>query len=146
MIHPQRVLNNQGNDYNKMFHVTFKNILMKLINQNSKFIPYLYFIAVISYWFTGVNRSEGVTAYPILLFAIPFLWQVIKPNPKLNFILGITFVCLSSYLILAYLSDLFDIVSFSIKAKNFAFYGGVFVSLNFFMALWIIRNSLKRSF
>ena len=119
---------------------------MKFINQNSKFIPYLYFIAVISYWFTGVNKSEGITAYPILLFAIPFLWQVINPNPKLNFVLGITFVCLSSYLILAYLSDLFDIFSFSIKAKNFAFYGGVFVSLNFFMALWIIRNSFKRSF
>ena len=119
---------------------------MQFINQYSKFIPYLYFIALILYWFTGVNKSEGITAFPILLFAIPFLWQVIKPNLKLNFVLGITFVCLSSYLILVYLSNLFNIVSFPIKAENFAIYKGVFVISNFFMALWIIIFSLKRSF
>jgi hypothetical protein len=119
---------------------------MKLINQYSRIIPYLYFIAVIAYLFTDVNRSEGITAYPILLFGIPFLWQIIKPNKKLNFTLGITFVCISSYLILAYLSDVLDIVSFSNKAKSFMIYGGLFVSSNFVMALWIIRNSLKRSF
>ncbi len=119
---------------------------MKILNKYSKFIPYLYFIAVIAYWFTDVNRSEGITAYPILLFGIPFLWQVLKPNRKLNSALGITFVCISSYLILAYLSDVFDIVSFSRNAKSFMIYGGLFVSANFFMALWIIRNSLRKSF
>ncbi len=119
---------------------------MKILNKYSKFIPYLYFIVVIAYWFTDVNRSEGITAYPILLFGIPFLWQVLKPNRKLNSALGITFVCISSYLILAYLSDIFDIVSFSRNAKSFMIYGGLFVSANFFMALWIIRNSLRKSF
>lgn len=119
---------------------------MKILNKYSKFIPYLYFIAVIAYWFTDVNRSEGITAYPILLFGIPFLWQVLKPNRKLNFALGITFVCISSYLILAYLSDVFNIVSFTNNAKSFMIYGGLFVSANFVMALWIIRNSIKRSF
>ena len=119
---------------------------MKLINKYSKFVPYLYFIAVVAYLFTDVNRSEGVTAYPILLFGIPFLWQILKPNRRLNFTLGITFVCLSSYMILAYLSDIFDIVTFSKNAKNFMIYGGFFVSANFFMALWIIRNSLRGSF
>ena len=119
---------------------------MKTLGQYSNFIPYLYFISVIIYWFTDVNRSKGVAAYPILLFGIPFLWQIIKPNKKLNFTLGITFVCISSFLILAYLSDVFDIVSFSNKAKSFMIYGGLFVSSNFVMALWIIRNSLKRSF
>ena len=119
---------------------------MKLINKYSKFVPYLYFIAIVAYLLTDVNRSEGVTAYPILLFGIPFLWQILKPNRRLNFTLGITFVCLSSYMILAYLSDIFDIVTFSKNAKNFMIYGGFFVSANFFMALWIIRNSLRGSF
>ncbi len=119
---------------------------MKILDKYSKFIPYLYFIAVIAYWFTDVNRSDGITAYPILLFGIPFLWQVLKPNRKLNFSLGITFVCISSYLILAYLSDVFDIVSFTNNAKSFMIYGGLFVSANFFMALWIIKNSLRGSF
>ena len=119
---------------------------MKLIHKYSKFIPYLYFIAVVAYWFTDVNRNEGITAYPILLFGIPFLWQLLKPNRRLNFTLGITFVCISSYMILAYLSDIFDIVSLSRNAKNFMIYGGLFVAVNFFMALWIIRNSLRGSF
>lgn len=119
---------------------------MKMINKYSKFIPYLYFIAVIGYWFTDVNRSEGLSAYPILLFGIPFLWQLIKPNEKLNFTLGIIFVCLSSYSILAYLSDAFHIVSFSENAKRFLFIGGLFVSGNFIMSLWMIRNSLTKAF
>ena len=119
---------------------------MKILTKYSKFIPYLYFIAVVAYWFTDINRSEGITAYPILLFGIPFLWQILKPNRKLNFALGITFVCFSSYLILAYLSDVFDIISFSNNAKSFMIYGGLFVSANFIMALWIIRNSLRKSF
>ena len=86
---------------------------MKTISKYSKFIPYLYFIAAIAYWFTDVNQNEGITAYPILLFAIPFVWQLIKPNKQLNFSLGIIFVCVSSYLILAYLSDFFNIISFT---------------------------------
>ncbi|MBT8393886.1 MAG: hypothetical protein KJN66_03450 [Bacteroidia bacterium] len=119
---------------------------MKFIKQYSKFIPYLYFITVIAFWFTGVNRSEGIAAYPILLFGIPFLWQILKPNRKLNFIMGITFVCISSYLILAYLSSVFDIISFANNARGFMIYGGLFVSANFIMAIWIMRNSLKRTF
>ncbi|WP_027138671.1 hypothetical protein [Gaetbulibacter saemankumensis] len=116
---------------------------MKLLNKYSKYIPYLYFIAATAYVFTAVNKTRGITAYPILLFGIPFLWQIIKPTKKLNFTLGITFVCLSSYLLLAYLLDLFRLVPIT---SNSTFVGGLIVIINLLMALWIIRNSLKRSF
>ncbi|MFH4965119.1 hypothetical protein V8G69_08955 [Gaetbulibacter sp. M235] len=119
---------------------------MKFINQYTKFIPYLYFISIVAYWFTDINKSNGITAYPILLLGIPFLWQIVKPNKKLNFILGITFVCLSSYLILAYLFDALKISSFSLTFNDFIIYGGIFVFSNFIMALWILRNSIHRSF
>ncbi|WP_084205889.1 hypothetical protein [Psychroserpens mesophilus] len=119
---------------------------MKLIQKYSKFVPYLYFIAVISYWFTEVNRNSGITAYPILLFGIPFIWQLVKPSKRLNFSLGITFVCISSYLILAYVSDLLNIITLSTTTKQFIIYGGLFVVANFVMALWMIRNSMKRTF
>jgi len=119
---------------------------MKALNNYSKFVPYLYFIAVTAYWFTSVNKSEGINAYPILLFGIPFLWQLIKPSKKLNFNLGITFVCLSSYLILAYISDVLDIVTLKESTKQFLLFGGFFVFSNFIMAVWIIKNSLKRAF
>ena len=93
----------------------------------SKFIPYLYYLAVVAFWFTDVNRTEGLVAYPIL-------------------ILGITFVCLSSYMIIAYLSDIFNIISISETTKKYLLYGGAFGIVNFAMAVWMVRNSIKRSF
>ncbi|MFC0605981.1 hypothetical protein [Winogradskyella pulchriflava] len=119
---------------------------MNAISKYTKFIPYLYFLSVIIYWFTHINRSEGISAYPILLFGIPFLWQLIKPNSKLNFSLGIVFVCLSSYLILAYLSNILNIVNWSESSQRLLFYGGALVVGNFIMSLWIIRNSIKKVF
>lgn len=113
------------------------------IQKFSRFVPYLYFIAMSTYWFTMVNRSEGLSAYPILLFAIPCIWQLIKPNEKLNFSLGITFVCLSSYLFVAYLSDILNIITLSASIKRFLILGSTFVIGNLVMSLWMIRNSLK---
>ena len=119
---------------------------MTLLNRYTKYIPYLYFISIIIVWFTNVNRSEGLTAYPILIFGIPFLWQLIKPNRKLNFALGITFMCLTSYMILAYLSTALNFISILENSNNTIIYSGLFVVLNFVMALWIIRNSINKSF
>ncbi|WP_188652586.1 hypothetical protein [Yeosuana aromativorans] len=119
---------------------------MKYISQYTKFIPYFYFISIVAYWFTDINKTEGLTAYPILLLGIPFLWQIIKPNRQLNFVLGITFVCVSSYLILVYLFNMLNMLSISPSIKVFMVYGGVFILLNFIMALWIIRNSIHKSF
>ncbi|UKM64647.1 hypothetical protein GSB9_01203 [Flavobacteriaceae bacterium GSB9] len=114
-----------------------------LINKYTNSIPYLYFIAASAYWFTVVNKADSATAYPILLFAIPFLWQIIKPNKKLNFTLGITFVCISSYLILAFLSHVLKIISVSHPFGQISFYSVPLLFANLIMALWIIRNSLK---
>jgi hypothetical protein len=119
---------------------------MNAISRYTKFIPYLYFISVIGYWFTSANKTEGISAYIILLLGIPFVWQLIKPNRRLNFSLGIVFVCLSSYLVLAYLSDLLNIIDWSDSAKRFLFYGGLLVLGNLVMSLWIIRNSIKKVF
>ncbi|MEO1033504.1 MAG: hypothetical protein AAFX55_19105 [Bacteroidota bacterium] len=119
---------------------------MNTISKYAKFTPYLYFLSVIVYWFTDINKSEGLSAYPILLFGIPFLWQLIKPNRELNFSLGIVFVCLSSYMVLAYLFNVLNIINWSESAQRFLFYGGALVLGNFVMSLWIIRNSIKKLF
>ena len=119
---------------------------MQTISKYTKFIPYFYFLSVIVYWFTNINKSVGLSAYPILLFAIPFLWQLIKPSRKLNFSLGIVFVCLSSYLIFAYLFDLLNIIHWSESSRKLLFYGGLLVAGNFIMSLWMVRNSIKKEF
>tara|TARA_R110002073_G_scaffold82622_1_gene197259 strand:+ start:4056 stop:4415 length:360 start_codon:yes stop_codon:yes gene_type:complete len=119
---------------------------MKDLSKYIKFTPYLYFLSFIIFWFTTVNRSEGIFAFPILIFGIPFIWQIIKPNNKLNFVLGTIFVCISSYFILAYLSDVLGIISFGKTVKQFIIIGGLLSLTNFVMSLWIIRNSLKPTF
>ena len=119
---------------------------MRALSKDTRFIPYLYFLSVIVYWFTDINESVGISAYLILLFGIPFLWQLVRPNRKLNFSLGIIFVCLSSYLILAYLTDLLNIINWTDSSRHVLFYGGVLVFLHFVMALWIVRNSVKKVF
>lgn len=119
---------------------------MNVINKFTKTLPYLYFIAITAYWFTTINRTEGLSAYPILLFGIPFLWQIIKPNKKLNFALGITFVCLSSYLIIAFLSKTINFNHLNINSSNVLVVSILFVITNFIMAMWIIKNSLRSRF
>ena len=119
--------------------------MMPSITKYTKFIPYTYFIAITVCWFTIINRSNGLVAYPILLLGIPFLWQIIKPNKKLNFILGVWFICISSYLILAYLSLILDVFSIAYNVKKVMLYGGIFVFITFAMSSWILRNSLKET-
>ena len=119
---------------------------MHTIKTYTKFIPYFYFLSVIIYWFTDFNQSIGISAYAIFLFGIPFIWQLIKPTRKLNFSLGIVFVCLSSYLILAYLTDLLNIISWTESYKHILFYGRILIFAHFIMALWIVRNSIKQVF
>ncbi|GAA4268121.1 hypothetical protein [Hyunsoonleella aestuarii] len=119
---------------------------MKTIKNYTKFIPYLYFIFVAAYCFTIVNRTEGFTAYPILLLSIPFLYQLVKPSRSLNFTLGITFVCISSYLIMVFISDSLNIISISEMFNKIMIYGGLLAFLSFIMSLWMIRNSLKETF
>ncbi|TPV35556.1 hypothetical protein FJ651_01185 [Paucihalobacter ruber] len=118
---------------------------MNTLFKYAKFIPYLYFITIVAFWFTDVNQNEGIVAYPILLLGIPFLWQLIKPNEKLNLTLGLVFVCLSSYMIIAYLSKIFGFININNGILSFLFYGGMFVIGNFLMALWIVKNSLHRN-
>lgn len=109
---------------------------MKLIfDKYAKFIPYLYFISIVALCFTYSNKSSGIIAYPILLLGVPFLWQIIKPNDKLNFMLGISFVCISSYLIIVFL-----LIYKQVYIPNWMLF------TNLAMALWIIKNSLQKSF
>ncbi|WP_299112334.1 hypothetical protein [uncultured Winogradskyella sp.] len=119
---------------------------MNTISKFTKFIPYLYFLSVIVYWFTTLNKLEGIAAYPILLFGIPFLWQLFKPSRKLNFTLGISFVCFSSYLIFAYIFNLLHILNWTETIEKILFYGGILVIGNIVMSLWMIRNSINKNF
>ncbi|MCA0132867.1 hypothetical protein [Winogradskyella alexanderae] len=119
---------------------------MKAISKYTRFIPYLYYLSIIAYWFTYTNRTEGVSAYPILLFGIPFVWQLIRPNRNLNFSLGIIFVCISSYLILAYLLEILNIVNWFGSANSITKSFGILILGSFIMALWMVRNSIQKQF
>ena len=108
-----------------------------------KYTPYLYFISVLAFWFTRINRDEGIVGFLLLIPILPFIWQLIKPSKQLNFALGISALCISSYLIIAFLVDALKLTSISPRTKETLFYGGLLVAANFLMAMWMIRNSLK---
>lgn len=115
-------------------------------SNTAKYVPYLYFIATIAYCFITLKTTHYVFAYALLALIIPFLWQIIKPNPQLNFKLGLVIICISSYTILAYLLQILHIVNFVNISPNTVIYIGSFIFLNFYMALWIIKNSFSKSF
>jgi len=119
---------------------------MNLIIKYEKYIPYLYFISISIYWFTIANRSEGISAYPILLLGIPFLWQLLKPSRKLNFYLGISFMCISVYLLIGYYINAINLINWNTTVENILFFSIALIFGNFLMSLWIIKNSLKRKF
>lgn len=127
--------------------LNFKKLnVMTFFNTYTKQIPYLYFIVITAFWFTAVNKTEGITAFPILILALPFLWQLIKPNNQLNFSIGITIMCLSSYLIIAHITQIINVASFILSTANVYLFSWIFIFLNFIMALWIVRNSMKTPF
>ena len=100
---------------------------MTRLAKYSKSIPHLYFIVVIAYWFINVNNQGNIIAYPILLIAIPFIWQIVYPKRHYNFLLGIIFMCLSSYMLLAYVSDAFNFISLTERTKQFLLLSGLLV-------------------
>ncbi len=112
----------------------------KITSKHTKSIPYLYFISILICWFSLINRYNGLSAYLILLFGIPFLWQLIKPNNKLNFSLAITFICLSSYLI--FILNKLHVVNIIHQISHTIIFSAVGLGLNLIMALWILRNNL----
>lgn len=118
---------------------------MDSLKKISKFIPYFYFISLILYGFTHFNRTTGSAAYLILFLSFPFIWQLIRPTEKLNFLLGTTVVCLSSYVILAFLCNLFNIIALS-ESLKYSVTASCICIASFVMALWMIRNSLRKRF
>ena len=114
--------------------------ILKLIN----LLPYFYFLGVIAFWFTDVNRLEGILAYPILLLGIPLLWQLIKPNTDRNFSIGVIFFCISSYLMIAHFLNIASVFSWAIFLKSVIVSSGLIIGLNLLMSLWIVRNSTNK--
>jgi len=106
-----------------------------------KYTPYLYFLSIIIFLFSNFNNN--ISSYSLLILTIPFIWQIIKPNPRLRFILGITTICLSSYLIIVYLTGVLNVISLSFNITDkLMIFGGLFVVANFVMSLWIIRSTM----
>lgn len=105
-----------------------------------KYTPYLYFLTIIVFLFSNFNNSTS--SYSLLILAIPFLWQIIKPNRKLRFALGVTTICVSSYLILGYFTGVLNIISLTDITDQHMIFSRLFVILNFIMSLWIIRSSM----
>ena len=97
-----------------------------------------------------LNYNES-TRFPLALYVSDTNNHKVRKiefnnTANFNFSLGIIFVCLSSYILFAYLSDLLQIINFSEKIRSLLFYGGTLVLSNMTMSLWIVKNSTNKVF
>ncbi|MEO1258528.1 MAG: hypothetical protein AAFZ15_07015 [Bacteroidota bacterium] len=108
--------------------------------------PYIYFILVILGIFYNSKTGDKTTgnSFIILLFATPFLVQLFLKNKWLEIFLIAICLFFSSWLFLAYLSDLFDITEMTKRAWNFIVVGGLFVLANGIATSLLMRNLNKR--
>ncbi len=103
-----------------------------------KYIPYVYFLATIVFFFSIFN--DKAIHYLVLALSIPFVWQIFKPNFILRFILGITTICLSLYFALGYLTGVLNIISLINITDQVMLFGGLFVATNLIMSLCIVSK------
>ncbi len=116
---------------------------MSPLNPLLRIVPYLYFIALTFVWYIALNKIIGTWAFLVFLLDIPFILQIVSPNSNKNFGLGITFVCLSCYLIFMFFFSKLGFMSLTPILEKVFLNSGALLILNLIMALWIMRNSMK---
>jgi len=109
---------------------------MKMISKYASIVPYFYFFIILLFWFTDMSQNIRLILYSIFLLTLPLIWNYIKLNKQLNLSLSITFLCLTSHLVLLYLFQFFPFESFIQIANQlmmfacivscFQIYNGVF--------------------
>lgn len=98
---------------------------MQKVQQLLAYIPYLYLIAIYSFWFydglASPARNFNTIAFSFTLFA--FL-QLFLRKPLLNLILGVISSCIGLWLLLAVFSDFAHVSSITKGIINEVVYGG----------------------
>jgi TRAP-type uncharacterized transport system fused permease subunit len=108
------------------------------------FLPYLYFISYPVIMFLNQLNSDPSNSYLLLLPAIPFVIQLIRPFKYVDLLLGIITFALSCYMVLAYLADLFKITTYNTRALSFIIGGILFLAISFTMSILLFRNERCR--
>ncbi|MEM1321560.1 MAG: hypothetical protein AAGG75_14985 [Bacteroidota bacterium] len=104
-------------------------------------IPHLYFIAII-FWIYRDNLHSADPSLTVLLFAIPFAYQLFYNKHWLNLVLGSIAGFYSFWMFMAYLSDL---AKPAVEGyTRFALIGGSFVLLNFLMVYLLFKGCLAQ--
>ena len=97
-------------------------------------IPYLYFTALIFCVFPGLFK----------LIALPFASQILLKSKSLDLLLVVVCLLFTSWMILAFLSDIYDITEFTAQTKKFLIGGSLFTTGNITTTVWMIYNMTLR--
>jgi len=108
------------------------------------FLPYLYFISYPVILFFNQSNNDPSNSYLLLLPAIPFVIQLIRPFKYVDLLLGIITFTLSCYMVLAYLADLSKITSYNTRTISFIIGGLLFLAISFAMSVLLFRNERRR--
>ena len=104
--------------------------------------PYLYFVAILLWIFTD-NLIGGKTSggfFILILFGILFIAQLFFKSKSLDIFLIAICLVFTSWMSLAYLSDVVDIKALTDKAWRFIILCGLFTIANIIMTGWLFFN------
>ncbi|MEZ4933472.1 MAG: hypothetical protein R2788_15295 [Saprospiraceae bacterium] len=109
-------------------------------------VPYLYFIAILSWIFFGnwMGEKTGGSSIGVLLFTMPFFVQIFLKSKPLDLFLIAICTLFTSWMLLAYLSDVMDITAMTDGALRFIIIGGLFSVGNILMTGWLFFNLRNR--
>jgi hypothetical protein len=108
--------------------------------------PLLYFLAIILWMYFG-NLFHAQEAEPlILLFCIPFLYQLVFRNRLISIVLAMFMLVWAVWMLMAYASEYTQLASHSSEGMvSFMLTGGVFILLNFVMAIWLFPIEMGKA-
>lgn len=106
-------------------------------------VPEFYFLIItLLYWIDISNFFNPIA----IVSSILLIYIIFKQNKIVALVYGTLILLLTSYLLLAFLSDLGKITTLDSKANKFIIYGSVLLIANFIMGfLMIYKNSTNHS-
>lgn len=118
----------------------------QMIRKYSYIVPLIYFTLVVIWMYFGSLSNAQESEPLVLLFCLPFLFQIGFKNRMGSVILGMLMLVWSGWMALAYASEYAQATHFaSVKDMSFLAYGVGLVLLNFVMSLWLFPAEMGKA-
>lgn len=112
---------------------------MKLLKTILKWLPEIILILITLYYWIDTGNIFNRFAIGFIIFLVV---HIVLNKKIIGIILSLIFSLLSTYLFLAWYSDVVKIKTYDEAAKEFILFGLIFIGIMMAMSLWILGRSL----